>query len=146
VKTHEENGEMSRSRLRIVIADDSADFLNTIVPMLREKFDVLGTTADGKSALELIKKLQPDVIILDLQMPELSGIEVTRSLMKNGNHSRIIICSVHLDPEIVDAAMAAGALGYVAKTRSAQDLVEAVEAVARGERFTSSTNGLKLKF
>jgi two-component system nitrate/nitrite response regulator NarL len=124
-------------KLRIVVVDDSAIFLDKFISVLGTEFDVVATATDGKSGLESIRTCRPDVVILDLEMPVLNGIEVTRELAKHHPSPAIVICSVETDPEIVDAARQAGALGYVFKARIAEDLIAAVRSVARGRSFVS---------
>jgi DNA-binding NarL/FixJ family response regulator len=124
-------------KLRIVVADDSPSFLEKLVSILEIEFEVVKTAADGKSSLEIITDCQPDVVVLDLEMPGFNGIEITRELMKHNPRPAIVICSVEHDLEIVDAALKAGALGYVFKARAARDLIAAVKSVARGQSFVS---------
>jgi DNA-binding NarL/FixJ family response regulator len=99
----------------------------------------VGTAVDGKSALECIRSCQPDVVVLDLEMPAPNGIELTKELKKDHLCPAVVICSVEDDPEIVEAALQAGALGYVIKLRFAKDLIAAVKAAVRGESFVSLT-------
>jgi len=82
--------------------------------------------------------VSPNIIVLDLEMPILNGIEVTRELRKLGPNPAVVICSVESDQEMIEAAQQAGALGYVFKMHMDRDLVKAVKAAARGETFTSS--------
>jgi DNA-binding NarL/FixJ family response regulator len=124
-------------KLRIVVADDNTVFLAKIVSVLATEFEVIATAADGKSALECARLRQPDVVVLDLEMPGLNGIEVTQELTEHPPSPAIVICSVENAPEIVEAAQQAGALGYVFKTRIAQDLIMAVKSVAGGKSFVS---------
>ena len=124
-------------KLRIVVADDNAAFLATLVSMLATEFEVVATAADGKSALESIRLCQPDVVVLDLEMPGLNAIEVTKELIKHPPSPPVVICSIEVDQEILDAARQAGALGYVFKVRIAKDLIAAVKSVARGQSFVS---------
>jgi DNA-binding NarL/FixJ family response regulator len=124
-------------RLRIVVVDDSASFLDKFISVLGVEFDVVATALDGKSGLDSIRIFRPDVVVLDLQMPVLNGIEVTKELIKRHPSPAIVICSVENDPEVVEAARQAGALGYVFKARIARDLVAAVKSVARGQSFVS---------
>ena len=126
-------------KLRAVVADDNSRFLQTLVAELQAaSFDVVATASDGRSALECALRSQPDVIVLDLIMPALNGIEVTRELRKNGSSPAAVICSVETDPQTIDAAREAGVQGYVFKRRVAKDLVRAVLAASRGEAFVSS--------
>jgi two-component system nitrate/nitrite response regulator NarL len=124
-------------KLRIAIADDNSAFLQELVSMLSTDFAIVATAADGGSALDAVRRLQPDVVVLDLSMPVLNGIEVTRELVKNGSHSAVVICSIETDPEIVEAAQQAGALGYVFKTMIESDLITAINAVGQGQSFVS---------
>ena len=124
-------------KLRIVVADDNADFLNELISVLGTEFDVVATAKDGKSALESILNCRPDVVVLDLEMPLLNGIEVTRELSKHDPKPAVVICSVESDPDFIEAGREAGALGYVFKTRIRKDLVMAVKLVDRGQSFVS---------
>jgi DNA-binding NarL/FixJ family response regulator len=125
-------------KLRIVLADDNQEFLAKFSSLLGTEFDIVATASDGKSALERIQAFEPDVAVLDLEMPFLNGIEVTRELMKHSSSSAIVICSVETDAETVQAAREAGARGYVYKSRITRDLLVAVRAIARGESFVSA--------
>jgi DNA-binding NarL/FixJ family response regulator len=124
-------------KLRIALADDNTEFLTMFATLLGAEFEIVSTAVDGGSALDQIRALQPDVAILDLEMPLLNGMELTRELMKDPVSPAIVICSVETDPEIAQAAMEAGALAYVHKSRIVRDLVLAVKAAARGETFLS---------
>ena len=124
-------------KLRIAVADDHEDFLNELITVLETQFDVVVTARDGKSALASIRSCSPDVVVLDLEMPGLNGIEVTRELSKHTPRPAVVICSVESDPEIIEAAGEAGALGYVFKARIRKDLVAAVKLVARGQSLVS---------
>jgi DNA-binding NarL/FixJ family response regulator len=126
-------------KLRVVIADDHPGFLDRLTLTLRSEFDVVATAADGKSALECIRRCQPDVVILDLEMPGLNGLEVTKELAKHPPSPAVVICSVEADPEIIEEARHAGALGYVFKKRIAKELIVAVKSVARGQSFVSAS-------
>jgi DNA-binding NarL/FixJ family response regulator len=125
-------------KLRIIVADDNQKMLDQIVLLLRAHFDVVATAADGTAALECIRRYKPDVAVLDVVMPRMNGIELTRELSRNGRSTHVVICSVENDRETIDAARAAGALGYVFKPRMARDLITAVESVAAGHPFMSA--------
>ena len=107
--------------------------------MLRIEFDVVATAKNGQLAIECVRDYNPDIIVLDLEMPILNGIEVTRELRKVGPTPAVVICSVQSDPEIIEAAQQAGALGYVFKMRVTRDLIMAVRSAAVGEPFISSS-------
>ena len=124
-------------RLRIIVADDNPAFLQELVSILTSEFDVVATAADGKSALDLIRRYKPDLVVMDLGMPVLNGIEVSRELAKCSPSPPVVICSVENDPEIVEAARQAGVLAYVFKLRIETDLMLAVKAALDGRFFVS---------
>jgi two-component system response regulator DesR len=124
-------------KLRILVADDNRKTLLALLTALSLEFDVIATATNGRSALEQIRRLQPSVAVLDLNMPELNGIEVTREIVRQCLSCAVVICSVAKAPELIEAALVAGALGYVCKRRLNQDLPIAVKRAARGESFVS---------
>lgn len=124
-------------KLRILIADDNKKALLALVTALSQEFNVIATAADGRSALEQISRLQPSVAVLDLNMPELNGIEVTKEIVRQRLSCAVVICTIAKAPELIEAALSAGALGYVCKRRLLQDLSIAVRRAAQGESFIS---------
>jgi len=124
--------------LKVVVADDNPAVLRRLVSLLATEFEVVSTAENGEMAIESTRRYQPDVVVVDLEMPLLNGIEVTKELRKLGPTPAVVICSVESDPEVIEAAQQAGALGYVFKMHMDRDLVEAVKSAARGETFTSS--------
>jgi len=131
-------GDVRLNKLRVVIADDNPSVLRQLVQLLNVAFDVVATAENGLLALKHIRQRRPDVAVLDLRMPILDGMEVARQIKESGPTPAIVICSVEADPEIVEAAQQAGALGYVLKTSMARDLITAVKTAARGETFVSA--------
>jgi DNA-binding NarL/FixJ family response regulator len=126
---------MNMKRPRLLVADDHPAFLKKLVSLLTTKFDVVATAADGNSALALIRRYVPDLAVLDLDMPVLNGIEVTRELAKSSKDPPVLICSVTTDTDVVEAARQAGALAYVFKTRIEQDLILAAKSVLQRKPF-----------
>jgi DNA-binding NarL/FixJ family response regulator len=122
---------------RIIIADDQEEMVRTIAVALENEFDIIGTAEDGKRAIELATQLLPDILVLDISMPLVNGIEAAWRLKRIGSPTKIIFVTVHTDPDFVEAARSAGALGYVWKESVASDLAPAVRAVLQGNRFTS---------
>ena len=118
--------------------DDSQPVLRQLIYLLQTEFHIVGSAENGQMALNVIQNTRPDVVVLDLVMPILNGIEVTRELRKMGASPAVVICSVETDPEIIEAALQAGALGYVFKIQMNQDLVKAVKLAAGGESFVST--------
>jgi two-component system, NarL family, response regulator DegU len=127
----------SNMKPKVIIADDNETILGTLVSVLSLEFEVIATALDGRSALDHIERLQPHVAVLDLNMPKLNGIEITRELVRQQQTCVVVICSVESDPELIAAAQGAGALGYVIKRRLKHDLVPAVKSAASGTPFFS---------
>ena len=93
----------------VLIADDHFAVLESVVPMLKPFFNVVGTASDGKAAVEAEDRLHPDVVILDISMPVMSGIDAAKQMRKQGSKARIVFLTVHEDTDILAAAKAAGA-------------------------------------
>jgi DNA-binding NarL/FixJ family response regulator len=129
--------EKPLNRARVLLADDHEDFLAVAARLLAEEFDVVNKVGDGQALLGEAARLEPDVLVLDISMPVLSGIEAARQLQATGCRARIIFLTVHDDPDYVRAAFAAGALGYVVKCRLASDLLFALREVLAGRSFVS---------
>lgn len=130
-------GDLRARRLRVVLADDH-DMVRAGLRSILESFgnlEVVGEAGDGRAALEIIAEQQPHVALLDITMPELNGIEVTRKLRERWPEIRTLILSVHTDEEHVLEALDAGATGYVQKHADESLLRSALQALRRGERF-----------
>jgi DNA-binding NarL/FixJ family response regulator len=128
---------------RIVLADDQIEILQSIALTLGEGFSVVGTAENGASAVELATKLSPDVLVLDICMPVQNGIEAACHLKEIGSTARVVFLTVNTEPEFVEAALFAGALGYVLKQSLASDLVPAIRAAMEGETFISPSMHLR---
>lgn len=124
-------------KLRILVADDNMAFLRELTSLLAVDFDVVATASDGRSALNLIHLHQPHVVVVDLGMPNVNGIEIAKELARNSSRPPVVICSVETDSEVLKAAEEAGALGYVFKGCVNRDLVLAVKSAHKGKAFTS---------
>ena len=125
--------------IRIVIADDHHLVREGIRQVLQtgDEFEVVGQAGSGAEALRLVEALAPDVLVLDVSMPDQSGIEVTSALRDRGSSVRVLILSVHDHPQYVIEAVRAGARGYLRKDTEPAELRRAIRAVAKGESFFS---------
>ena len=124
-------------RKRLLIADDHELVLAGIAQMLAPELDIVGTARDGRVLLNEAERLHPDLIVLDIGMPELNGVEATRRILARTPHTRLIILTQQLSSNHVSAAFRAGARGFVAKQAAATELVEAVHAVLRGRYYVT---------
>lgn len=128
-------------RKRLIIADDHLLMLEGLAQLLSSEFDIVGTAADGRALLAKAEELRPDVIVLDIGMPELNGIETARRLPKILPSAKIVFVTQQLDPAYVHAAFAAGALAYVAKQSAACELINAIRGALRGEFYVTPLAG-----
>ena len=124
-------------RIRVILADDHEAMLDRIAKLLITECDVVGTATDGRQALEAARVLKPDVMVLDISMPVMNGIETARRLREAGAKTRIVFLTVHDDPDYTREALETGALGYVIKPRIASDLMTAINEVHAGRIFVS---------
>jgi DNA-binding NarL/FixJ family response regulator len=123
----------------IVLADDHQVVRQGLRALLEAEpdFSVVGEAGDGLEALQQIERLKPDVLVLDLMMPGLNGLEVTRQTDKHSSHTRVVILSMYANEAYVLEALGNGASAYVLKDSSSADLVQAVREVAAGHRYLS---------
>jgi DNA-binding NarL/FixJ family response regulator len=122
---------------RVVLADDHAAVRATVLAVLEPEFDVVAAVADGHALLEAARRLRPDVVVADLEMPGLSGIAATARLTREVPGARVVLLTSDADPPLLAASRAAGALGYVLKSRAAEELVPVLRAVLGGSLYVS---------
>lgn len=120
---------MSAQRKKVVIADDHPMMLEGLRKVLEPQFDVVGTVTDGRALLEVAQALQPDLVIADISMPEVDGIEATRRLRASLPGTRVLILSIQAEPSWVRAAFEAGACGYLTKASASEEIERAVREV-----------------
>jgi DNA-binding NarL/FixJ family response regulator len=127
------------SSMRVLVVEDFAPFLRVIRSLLAERPDVqvIGEVADGLKAVQKAELLEPDLVLLDIGLPTLNGIEAARRIRKLAPESKIIFLSQESSGEVVQEALKLGAWGYVVKTRAAIDLLAAVDAVLEDRQFVS---------
>ena len=123
--------------VRILLADDSPSMLQAARLILEPEFQVVGMVDDGQAVLPATERLHPDIVILDISMGTLSGLEAARLLTGIGTKAKIVFLTVHKDPEFVEEAFSVGAVGYVAKPRLGTDLLVAIREALVGHTFVS---------
>ena len=125
--------------IRILLADDHALVRDGLAALLAAwpDMEVVGSVGDGRAAVQMAAELRPDVVVLDIAMPEMNGIEASRPLLKASPASRILILSMHAGAEHIYQALLAGATGYLLKESASAEFVSAVRAVGAGKRYLS---------
>jgi DNA-binding NarL/FixJ family response regulator len=124
-------------RPSVLLADDHLETAKQIRTLLQPYFDVVALVEDGRALVSAAARFMPDVIVTDISMPGLDGIEATALIRRTDPKARIVLVTVHAEPGLVERSLEAGALGYVLKDTAGEDLVTAVRAALAGERYVS---------
>lgn len=131
------SGSNGSTSVRVLLADDNPSMLQAARRILEPEFQVVGTIHDGQAVLEAADALRPDILILDISMGMLNGLEAARLLTRTMSKAKIVFLTVHQDQEFVEEAFSVGALGYVVKPRLGTDLLLAVREALMGRTFVS---------
>lgn len=122
-------------KIKIIIADDQTlirDGLKTVLD-LEEDLEVIGTAVNGREAFDLVKELEPDILLIDIQMPEVDGVECVRKMKNICSHTKVLMLTTFNDEEYIINALAAGALGYLLKDMEITELIEAIHDAVDGK-------------
>ena len=122
---------------RVLIADDNEILVKRVAEHLASSFKIVGVAHDGQDLVAKTLDLAPDVVVADIAMPLLTGIEAVHQLRKSGLGTRLVFLTVHSEDEFLNACLEEGALGYVAKSRMTTDLIPALHSVMAGKLFIS---------
>lgn len=125
--------------IRVLLVDDNSPMLGDLRDELGDEFEITGTAQNGEEALRAVDRLHPDVLVLDITMPILNGLQVAERLRESHARTRILFLTIHEEPVYISAAFDAGAQGYVSKRRLATDLAHAIREVFAGRMFLSPT-------
>jgi DNA-binding NarL/FixJ family response regulator len=133
-------------KITVLIVDDHTLFRKGICKMLEAEEDmlVLGEAANGREALQMVRRLIPDVVLMDIQMPEMDGIEATRTMHREMPHLGIVFITMYENDEFVFRGLQAGGRGYILKEADPDTMLRAIRAVANGESLLGSTIALKV--
>jgi len=123
------------NRPRILLADDHPAIIEAETALLSDQFDIVGTVADGQSLISEVRRLSPELVVADISMPILNGIDAVQKLQEAGSPPKFVFLTVHADREFVDACIEAGALGYVEKSCMREHLIPAIEAALSGQSY-----------
>ncbi len=127
-------------RPRVFLADDHPDFLKLETAFLKPHFELIGTAADGASLVSGVLRLRPDVVVADITMPIVSGIDAVRQLVRSGSTAKFIFLTIHSSEEYVQACLEQGARGFVTKSRMSSHLIPAIKAVLDGLPYIASSS------
>jgi DNA-binding NarL/FixJ family response regulator len=125
------------TKIQVLLADDHPAVAAKVRRTVCEECDVIAAVEDGKQAVAASLALDPDVVVIDISMPVLDGLQAARDLQKAKCRAKIVFLSIHEDNDFVDAAFSAGAYGYVTKARLSTDLVPAILEAMQGRTFVS---------
>jgi len=134
------------NRARILLADDHSLTLEGIRTVLEPHHEIVGTAADGRALLEAALRLKPELIVLDITMPLLNGIDAAVQIKKSLPETKLLFVTMHVNPAYLEVALDAGATGYVLKSAARRELLEAVDSVLKGRIYiTPSLSGEDLE-
>ncbi len=131
------SSEAVTEKPRLLLADDNTAVLNHVSDFLAKDFHIVAAVTDGESALRTYQEHQPDLLILDISMGKVGGLEVARRLRKKGSDTPIVFLTVHEEADFVSEALASGGSAYVVKSHMTNDLIPAIQAALAGELFIS---------
>jgi DNA-binding NarL/FixJ family response regulator len=127
-----------KERARVVIADDDPIIIEPLASLLETGFEVVGRARNGRELLEMVKRLTPAVVVADIAMPEMNGIDAARQITQTYCKVKVVMLSGYSDQDLVEAAFEAGATGYVLKLRAFTDLIPAIHNVLAGQPYCPS--------
>jgi DNA-binding NarL/FixJ family response regulator len=123
--------------MRVLLADDHRGLLEVVRSLLKIEVEIVGCVSDGESLFDAAMELHPDIIVTDISMPRLSGLEAVDRLRESDCSSKVVFLTAHTDPDFIDAALKTGAFAYVFKTSIAADLLFAIQEAFAGRVFVS---------
>lgn len=131
-------------KTRVLLADDHRIFLEGLKGLLEPEFDLVGNVEDGRALVKEAERLRPDVIVADISMPLLNGIDAVRQLKKSDNRTKVVFLTMHPDVSFAKLAFEVGASGYVIKNSASHELIAAIHAVMRGKTYVTPEIGGEL--
>jgi DNA-binding NarL/FixJ family response regulator len=127
------------AKTRVLLADDHDAIVARVRTVLGDEFEIVGAVNNGRDAVAEVKRLDPDILVIDISMPVLDGLQAVARLRSDNCRTKVVFLTVHEDQDFVDAAFSAGASGYVAKARVTSDLVPAIRQVLEGRTYISES-------
>jgi DNA-binding NarL/FixJ family response regulator len=126
-------------KIRVVLADDHREMIAIVCGVLGDEYEILETAENGQQAASAVLALDPDVLVTDISMPILNGLQLARKIQQTNPRVKIIFLTIHEDRDFIAAAFSAGATGYVTKRRLSLDLVSAIQEALKGHTFVSNS-------
>src|SRR5579883_703857 len=123
--------------IKVLLADDHAVVAQGLEALLKDEFDLVGVVHDGRALIEAVPKLRPDVIVADVSMPLLNGIDAIRQIRATAPDAKFVILTMHADSQLAVSAFRAGASGYVLKVSPGEELITAIREVAKGRAYVT---------
>jgi DNA-binding NarL/FixJ family response regulator len=130
--------QSNMAKTRVLLADDHAVVAQGLEALLKDPFDLVGVVHDGRALLAAVETLRPDVVVTDISMPLLNGVDAIRQIRSTRPAVKVIVLTMHRDTQLAVSAFRAGASGYVLKLSPAEELIAAIEQVAQGRSFVTS--------
>jgi len=127
------------SKFRVLLADDHETIRAQVRSVLSKEFDVVGAVTNGQDAVEEVHRLDPDVLVIDISMPILNGLQAASQLQSTKCRTKVVFLTVHEDQDFVAAAFSVGASGYVTKSHGTTDLVPAIRDAIEGRTYISQS-------
>lgn len=127
------------AKIRVLLADDHELILARVKALLGDDFEIVNAVSNGRDAVREVQRLRPDILIIDISMPVLNGLDAVSELRSSSSETKVVILTVHEDPEFVSTALHLGASGYVVKEQIATDLVPAIQACVQGGSYISKS-------
>jgi len=121
--------------IKVLLADDHAMFVEGLLALLKHSFDLVGVVHDGRALLEAVEELRPQVVVADISMPMLNGVDAVRQMKNVHPETKVVMLTMHAEPQLAVEAFRAGALGYVLKTSPGEELITAIQEASKGRTY-----------
>jgi len=121
--------------IRVLLADDHSMFVEGLQALLKDSFDLVGVVYDGRALLQAVEDLRPEVVVADVSMPMLNGVDAVRQIRNSRPETKVVMLTMHAEPQLAVEAFRAGAVGYVLKTSPGEELITAIEEASKGRAY-----------